>query len=91
MCLLPLYILRLATEVEWDDEKEFFQTFSRETARFYAEIAKTSPENEWMWSVEHVIYPALKNNFMPPKEFESNKSFLEIASLPNLYKVFERC
>lgn len=86
-----MYILRLATEVDWDDEENFFTTFSRETAQYYSDIAETSPEDEWKWSVEHVIYPALKNNFMPPQHFATNKSFLEIANLPNLYKVFERC
>lgn len=33
---LPLYILRIATEVEWNSEKDCFQTFCRETAKFYA-------------------------------------------------------
>lgn len=32
---LPLYLLRLASEVEWSNEKECFLTFCRETARFY--------------------------------------------------------
>ncbi|KAJ6645375.1 DNA mismatch repair protein Mlh1 [Pseudolycoriella hygida] len=91
LCFLPRYIFRLVTEVQWHDEKEFFKTFSRETAKFYSDIAKTSPANEWNWLVEHVIYPACKNNFMPPQHFSTNKTFLEIASLPNLYKVFERC
>lgn len=33
---LPLYVLRIATEVEWNSEKDCFQTFCRETAKFYA-------------------------------------------------------
>nr|XP_053637824.1 DNA mismatch repair protein Mlh1-like isoform X2 [Cherax quadricarinatus] len=33
---LPMYVLRLATEVEWENELECFQTFCRETAKFYA-------------------------------------------------------
>lgn len=32
---LPLYLLRLASEVKWSSEKECFRTFCRETARFY--------------------------------------------------------
>lgn len=31
-----MYILRLATDVEWDSEKECFDTICRETAKFYA-------------------------------------------------------
>ncbi|XP_059144624.1 DNA mismatch repair protein Mlh1-like isoform X2 [Physella acuta] len=33
---LPLYLLRLATEVDWESEKECFQSFCEETAQFYA-------------------------------------------------------
>lgn len=32
---LPMYALRLATEVDWDSEKDCFETFARETAKFY--------------------------------------------------------
>lgn len=32
---LPLYLLRLASEVNWFNEKECFLNFCRETARFY--------------------------------------------------------
>ena len=30
-----MYILRLATEVDWDNESDCFQSFARETAKFY--------------------------------------------------------
>ena len=33
---LPMYILRLATEVNWDSEKDCFDTFFRETSEFYS-------------------------------------------------------
>lgn len=32
---LPLYLLRLASEVNWSIEKECFLNICRETARFY--------------------------------------------------------
>lgn len=32
---LPLYLLRLASEVDWSTEKECFMNFCRETAKFY--------------------------------------------------------
>jgi len=32
---LPLYLLRLASEVDWSREKECFLNFCRETAKFY--------------------------------------------------------
>lgn len=33
---LPMYILRLSTEVNWEDEKECFMSFCKETSEFYA-------------------------------------------------------
>uniref|UniRef100_A0A182LZ82 DNA mismatch repair protein S5 domain-containing protein n=1 Tax=Anopheles culicifacies TaxID=139723 RepID=A0A182LZ82_9DIPT len=88
---LPMYIIRLATEVEWDEEMECFRTFSRETGYFFSRIALTKPDKEYRWELEHVIYPALRNQLIPPKEFSKNGCLLQLASLPELYRVFERC
>ncbi|XP_044744859.1 DNA mismatch repair protein Mlh1 [Coccinella septempunctata] len=90
---LPMYIIRLATEVNWDSEKDCFDTFARETARYYAIITLDTKfeSNDWQWVVQQVVYPAIKDFFIPPKEFTENAAILEIANLPSLYKVFERC
>ncbi|XP_050081167.1 DNA mismatch repair protein Mlh1 [Anopheles maculipalpis] len=88
---LPMYIVRLATEVEWDEEIEFFRTFSRETANFFSRLALTKPDAEYRWELEHVIYPAVRNQLIPPKEFTTNGCLLQLTSLPELYRVFERC
>uniref|UniRef100_A0A1B6KAB7 DNA mismatch repair protein MLH1 n=1 Tax=Graphocephala atropunctata TaxID=36148 RepID=A0A1B6KAB7_9HEMI len=90
---LPVYMLRLASEVNWTDEQLCFQTFCRETARFYSKLPSSADTNseEWQWSVEHVIYPTLKASFLPPRKFAEDKTIVQIASLPELYKVFERC
>lgn len=85
------YIIRITTEVEWDDERGFFETFSRETAAFYAEIPVDTSEDEWKHSVEHVYYPLFKSHLLPPEAFSRDRTFLELAALSNLYKVFERC
>lgn len=88
---LPNYILRITTDVDWDDEQAFFESFSRETAEFYAEIPSSIPDEEWRQAAEHVIYPMFKSHLLPPNEFGQDKTFLELAALSNLYKVFERC
>uniref|UniRef100_A0A182T3P6 DNA mismatch repair protein S5 domain-containing protein n=1 Tax=Anopheles maculatus TaxID=74869 RepID=A0A182T3P6_9DIPT len=88
---LPMYIVRLAAEVEWDEEMEFFRTFSRETANFFSRLALTKPDAEYRWELEHVIYPAVRNQLIPPKAFSKNGCLLQLASLPELYRVFERC
>uniref|UniRef100_A0A8C2CXT5 DNA mismatch repair protein MLH1 n=1 Tax=Cyprinus carpio TaxID=7962 RepID=A0A8C2CXT5_CYPCA len=93
---LPMFILRLATEVNWDREKECFHDFSIECSHFYSirkqyTLEPDDAEMSWQWKVEHVIFKALRNLFSPPKHFSEDGSVLQIASLPELYKVFERC
>lgn len=47
--------------------------------------------NSWRWKVEHVICKALRTLFSPPKRFSEDGAVLQIANLPDLFKVFERC
>ncbi|XP_051946007.1 DNA mismatch repair protein Mlh1 [Xyrauchen texanus] len=98
---LPMFILRLATEVNWDREKDCFHEFSVECSHFYSirkqytlEPDAEEPqdvETSWQWKVEHILFKALRTLFSPPKHFSEDGSILQIASLPELYKVFERC
>ncbi|XP_059674392.1 DNA mismatch repair protein Mlh1 isoform X4 [Gavia stellata] len=104
---LPIFILRLATEVNWDEEKECFESLSKELAMFYSirkqyiidEANLTNSQNEdsdsgsttWKWTVEHVLYKAFRTHLLPPKRFTEDGNILQLANLPDLYKVFERC
>uniref|UniRef100_A0A3P9K8L0 DNA mismatch repair protein MLH1 n=1 Tax=Oryzias latipes TaxID=8090 RepID=A0A3P9K8L0_ORYLA len=96
---LPIFILRLATEVNWDSEKDCFRDFSRECSMFYSIRKQFVLEAEpgeaevtsWRWKVEHVIFKALRTLFSPPKRFSEDGAVLQIANLPDLFKVFERC
>uniref|UniRef100_A0A672P766 DNA mismatch repair protein MLH1 n=1 Tax=Sinocyclocheilus grahami TaxID=75366 RepID=A0A672P766_SINGR len=98
---LPMFILRLATEVNWDREKECFHDFGIECSHFYSirkqytlEPDAEEPQDaemSWQWKVEHALFKALRTLFSPPKHFSEDGSVLQIASLPELYKVFERC
>lgn len=89
MCFLPLYILRLATEVDWNSEQKCFDTFSRETAMFYSHIPQVTNESEWKWYVEHILYTNLKQYLLPSHKITSH--IFKLTTLSNLYKVFERC
>ncbi|CAB3258372.1 unnamed protein product [Arctia plantaginis] len=94
MGALPTYLIRLVTEVNWDSEKECFDTFSRQTAIFYSQPnPDKTPESlkAEEWKQEHIIFPAIRKNFLPPTSFVHNGAILQIASLNDLYKVFERC
>ncbi|XP_041533078.1 DNA mismatch repair protein Mlh1 isoform X4 [Microtus oregoni] len=104
---LPLFILRLATEVNWDEEKECFESLSKECAMFYSirkqyileESALSGQQSDmpgstpkpWKWTVEHIIYKAFRSHLLPPKHFTEDGNVLQLANLPDLYKVFERC
>ncbi|KAJ0170820.1 hypothetical protein K1T71_013592 [Dendrolimus kikuchii] len=91
---LPTYVVRLVTEVNWESEKECFDTFSRQTAIFYSQ-PNPDPTKEIQMqeyrTQEHVIFPAIRKYFLPPSSFVSNGAILQIANLNDLYKVFERC
>ena len=109
---IPYLILRLATEVNWDDEEECFHTFCSELSRFYAmrKFSQSSydaqqhsdqsqddedPDNEgtggWKKITELVVFPAMKKSLKPSKMLSDNKTFNQVADVPELYKVFERC
>ncbi|XP_076241195.1 DNA mismatch repair ATPase Mlh1 isoform X2 [Calliopsis andreniformis] len=88
---LPLYILRLATEVEWSTEQPCFRSICRETAKYYSHINPVHNNHDWKYITEHVLYCAVKESLLPPKHFAHDSTVLQIANLPDLYKVFERC
>ncbi|XP_063995499.1 DNA mismatch repair protein Mlh1 [Diachasmimorpha longicaudata] len=88
---IPLFILRLSTEVEWSVEQTCFDNICREIAKFYSKVATDNLGQDWKHLTEHVIYDAVKESLLPPKHFSHDSTILQIASLPNLYKVFERC
>jgi DNA mismatch repair protein MLH1 len=42
------------------------------------------------WQIQHVLFPALKKYFVAPKDL-LDRDVVQIANLPDLYRVFERC
>lgn len=42
------------------------------------------------WQIEHVLFPAMKRYLIAPKCLLT-RDVVQIASLPDLYRVFERC
>lgn len=95
---LPMFLLRLATEVNWTEEKACFDGICTELGNYYAEIAEDTKEidSEGLNQgekkvVQHILFPAFRYYLVPPKEFASDGSFSKLALLSKLYKVFERC
>ena len=94
-------------QVDWESEERCFQTFAQECSRFYAfkpdpfqndgnlpkddSETSSSSSRSWQWTVEHVLFPAFRTGLVPPSRFSEDGTLLQIANLPDLYKVFERC
>lgn len=51
--------------------------------------------DRYRWQVQHLIFPRLKTQFFATKSLskapDGGKYIIPIASLPELYKIFERC
>ncbi|TPX70555.1 hypothetical protein SpCBS45565_g01692 [Spizellomyces sp. 'palustris'] len=130
---LPLFLLRIGSEVDWDAEKACFDGFSRELGLLYAlepsiplepssgwhdgdeqghhnsvpmiigladrnkssQVDSSKQANEAMaayhWVVQHVVFPALKEHFVAPQAMAGDGTIVQLANLPDLYRVFERC
>ena len=101
---IPQLVLRLACQVNWEEEKPCFETFCLELAEFYScdsrdssyeksqhETEAGDEEDKFKSVMEHVIFPKMQKVFKPPKICAENRTFHLAANLPDLYKVFERC
>ena len=99
---LPLFLIRLGTQVNWESEQECFETFLRELAYFYrpermfARDEAMPPaeakaiEKAERWQVEHVLFPCFRRYLAAPQKL-LEQDIVQVADLPDLYKVFERC
>ena len=96
---LPLFILNLCTEVNWEEEQSCFNDIALQLAEFYhyqnipndSEFLNEEEMKNREWNVRHLLLPSFRSSFSPPRKFANDGSIIQIASLENLYKIFERC
>ncbi|KAL1533855.1 DNA mismatch repair protein [Salvia divinorum] len=43
------------------------------------------------WSIQHVLFPSMRLFLKPPTSMATDGTFVKVASLEKLYKIFERC
>ncbi|KAK2461036.1 hypothetical protein APHAL10511_006977 [Amanita phalloides] len=98
---LPNFLMRLGPQVDWEAENECFNSFFRELAYFYTpggpgptlaegDDAEQGELKAERWQIEHVLFPAMRRYLQPPASL-LDRDVIQIASLQDLYKVFERC
>jgi DNA mismatch repair protein MLH1 len=94
----PLNFL-LYFQVDWTDEERCFESILRELAYFYipgpldgtpASPEETEESKAERWQIEHILFPAMRKYLVPPKSL-LERDVVQVASLPDLYRVFERC
>ncbi|CAJ1959038.1 unnamed protein product [Cylindrotheca closterium] len=84
---LPTFLFRLATEVDWAEERPCFQKICEELGNYYAGVPTEGRENY----VQHTLIPAISYLLIPPKSVKTQGYFTVLTKLSTLYKVFERC
>ncbi|CAK9779590.1 DNA mismatch repair protein MutL [Cutaneotrichosporon oleaginosum] len=93
---LPHLLLCLATRVDWEDEKDCFESVLRELAFFYSprpfddedEDEDAEEAAHQAWQLEHVLFPSFRRTQWP-RSMSTDVS--QVANLPDLFRVFERC
>ena len=102
---LPKFLLNLVELTSWTEEKECFQSISRILASFYADFSthiQPTPidsslcDNNTLSSdtaniIQYLLFPSLRLHLLPPNSCLSDGTITQLASLEQLYKIFERC
>lgn len=86
-CGLPIFLFRLATEVDWTEERPCFQKVCEELGNYYAQVPTEGHEDY----VKHTLFPAISYLLIPPERMKTEGYFTVLTKLSTLYKVFERC
>ncbi|KAK8854901.1 hypothetical protein IAR55_003640 [Kwoniella newhampshirensis] len=103
---LPHFLLCLGTQVDWESEKGCFTTFLRELAFFFSprpfsetpseealehgyEPATTAEIEHQLWQLQHVLFPSFRRYTLWSKDRMCDVH--QVANLPDLFRIFERC
>lgn len=100
---LPYFIYRLGTKVDYSDEKECLKEVLKQIALLYIPNRITMGNNDDEYAkemfhrdrdydnyvLESFVFPAIRKHFIAAEHLAP--SVVQVADLPGLYRVFERC
>lgn len=55
-----------------------------------AEERAANAHRAMLWQIQHILFPAMARYLVPPKTL-LDRDVVQVADLPELYRVFERC
>lgn len=82
---LPEFLVKLASDPDWTQEKECLQVIARLLAEWYSSVELGGDAD-----YEHKIFPVLKTGLKGSCLVEG-QDYSKLASTEQLYRVFERC
>lgn len=86
---IPVFLLRLATEVHWEEEKPCFHGICRELGLLYAQLPNDNIHLDSY--LRHGLFPSLSSLLIPSRNLVKDKQISMLTNLSILYKTFERC
>jgi DNA mismatch repair protein MLH1 len=88
---LAIFLLRLATQVDWAEERPCFQGICQELGNYYAMLPSDDDDDDLEAYVQHTLFPAISYLLLPSERHISDGNVTVMTKLSTLYKVFERC
>jgi DNA mismatch repair protein MLH1 len=93
---LSEFLLRLACDINWGEEKACLDGISRLVAWFYSRVpdewSMEGPPRGYTEHYKNSIFPYLKGRLLcDAREISEGKDFIKLVSTESLYRIFERC
>ncbi len=83
---IPLLLLSLVLDVDWEDSTECHKNIAEVLSRFFSSSDVFTDK-----VLEKYIFPAAQCYYLPTLPTDDDVVFRKVVSLDKLYKVFERC
>lgn len=93
MSKLPYFIYRLGMKINYEEEKACLEGIMRQISLLYLPEFAESDDDQIREStnkfLQDMMFPQLKMNFLATNNVSHD--IMQVADLPGLYKIFERC